>query len=63
MAIEKTETWSCDICEASTRTKVSVTPKGWITFVQENSVVERMFHDRCICPACLKDIKEAQERK
>ena len=57
MGIKKVETWKCDLCTYSTANiPEGSTPDGWIKVQITDSMLDRMFHEKCICTSCMKDI-------
>lgn len=57
MGIKKVETWKCDLCKDKTvNISEGSVPDGWIKIQLEDSMVDRMFHEKCICSSCMKDI-------
>lgn len=62
MGIKNFEHWTCDLCattENGLRNKNAL--KGWIKFTIEDSMLDRAFHEKCLCPNCLREISRAMK--
>jgi hypothetical protein len=50
--------WTCDICGAKTTTKEGMQGAGWSTFDVEDTMEERCWHHKAVCPGCVKKVTE-----
>ncbi len=63
MGIIKSYLWKCDLCSNTGNAKSDVEgPDGWIKIVIEDTMVDRMLHDKCICSHCLVEIETARRK-
>ena len=68
VGIIKSYLWKCDLCSNTGNAKSDVEgPDGWIKIVIEDSMLDRMLHDKCICSHCLTEIdtecRKIQQKK
>lgn len=64
MGVIKSYLWCCDLCKYTGNAKSETEgPAGWIKFTVEDTMVDRMFHEKCICSRCLKEIELIKKKQ
>lgn len=48
---------TCDICRSTNERRKPEDDKFWISFSVEDAFLDRSFHDKDICPSCVKTIQ------
>jgi len=51
----------CDIC--GKKSKLDSDTREWVEWSQDHPVISREWIERCACPSCINDIKNAIRKK
>jgi hypothetical protein len=60
MGKQTVEILQCDIC--GRKSKPEENHDKWLQWSQDDRVLDRHWHERCACPSCTSDIKNAINR-
>lgn len=64
MGVIKSYVWCCDLCKYTGNAKSETEgPADWIKFTVEDTMVDRMFHEKCICSRCLREIDTIRKKQ
>lgn len=57
MGKQTVEVLQCDICDRQSKPEDNL--DKWLQWSQDDRYLDRRWHERCACPACTNDIKNA----